>query len=253
VNMSKCLVPIALVAAVPLLSAAGTATGTGARGAASCTAIRAADPTAGDGDYTVRVAGASIPVYCHDMASGNPLAYIGLTQTGGAHNFSQYTAGGASPGTSVVTHYTRLRIDLVPASFAPLTFRVNIADETFSSSTGQLCHSAPQPCSGATLVKAMPYAVAFDCVRPGSMSGVANLDLTGTIFEAVNTFTLQTFQGAGSTAYTPQVVNLTGGGYCGWNAPALTFNPHDTNPLQDANGGYDLQLRLHLPGLGAAR
>ncbi|MEA2617239.1 MAG: hypothetical protein QOE72_3022 [Chloroflexota bacterium] len=248
-NMSKRLVPIALVAAVPLLSAAGT--GASARGATSCAAIRAADPTAGDGDYTVRVAGASIPVYCHDMAGGNPLDYIDLVQTGGAHNFSQYTAGGASPGTSVVTRYTKLRIDLLhPASFQPLTFRVNIADETFSTSTGQLCHSSPQPCSGPTLVKAMPYAVAFDCVSPGSMSGVANLDLTGTVFEAVNTFTLQTFEGAGSTAYTPQVVNLTGGGYCGWNAPAVTYNPHDTNPLQDANGGYDLQLRLYLPGLG---
>jgi GON domain len=249
VNLSKRLVPIALVAAVPLLSAAGTA-GATAREATSCAAIRAADPTAGDGDYTVRVAGASIPVYCHDMGSGSPLDYIELARTGGAYNFSQYTAGGASPGTSVVTHYTKLRIDLHPSSFQPLTFRVNIADETFSSSTGQLCHSSRQPCSGATLVKAMPYAVAFDCVRPGSSSGLANLDLTGTVFEAVNTWTVQAFEGAGSTAYTPQVVKLTGGGFCGWNAPAATYNPHDTNPLQDANGGYDLQLRLHLPLLG---
>jgi hypothetical protein len=86
--------------------------------------------------------------------------------------------------------------------------------------------------------------------RPGSSSGVANLDLTGTVFEAVNTFSLQTFEDTGSTTSTPQVVNLTGGGFCGWNAPAATFDPHDTTPLQDANDGYDLQLRLYLPGLG---
>jgi hypothetical protein len=239
------LVPVALLAALPLLSVPGSAGA--ATVAASCAGIRAADPAAGDGSYTLRIAGRSVPVFCHDMAA-TPSEYIGLSQTGGAHNFSQYTAGGASPGTSVVTHYTRLRIDPHPVTLLPLTFRVSIADQSFSSSTGQLCHSSPGPCSGGSVVRTMPYAVAFDCVRPGSSSGVANLDFTGTVFEVVNTFTLQTFQGAGSTSYAPQVVNLTGGGYCGWNAPAATYNPYNTNPLQDANGGYDLQVRLRLLG-----
>lgn len=238
------LLPVAGLVAVPLVAAALPAGAAGGP-AASCAEIRAADPTAGDGDYSLLIAGARVPVFCHDMA-GTPDEYIELAQTGGAHNFSQYTAGGASPGTNVVTHYTRLRIDPHPVSLLPLTFRANIADETFSSSTGQLCHSSRASCSGAAVVRSMPYAVAFDCVRPGSSSGVANLDLTGTPFEVVNTFSVQAFEGAGSTSYTPQVVTLAGGGYCGWNAPAPTFNPYNTNPLQDANGGWDLQLRLRL-------
>lgn len=238
------LLPVAVLAAVPLLATAAP-TGAAGRPAASCAQIRAADPAAGDGDYPLLIAGTRVTMFCHDM-SGTPDEYIDLAQTGGTHNFSQYTAGGASHGTDVVTHYIRLRVDPHPVSLLPLSFRVNIADQTFSSSTGQLCHSSPAPCSGGAVVRSMPYAVAFDCVRPGSSSGVANLDLTGTPFEVVNSFSVQAFEGAGSTSYTPKVVNLTGGGYCGWNAPAATFNPYNTNPLQDANGGWDLQIRLRL-------
>jgi GON domain len=238
------LLPVAVVTAVPLLAAAAPA-GAAARPAASCAQIRAADPTATDGDHSLVIAGTRVPVFCHNM-SGTPDEYIDLAQTGGAHNFSQYTAGGASHGTSVVTHYTRLRIDPHPVSLLPLTFRVNIADQAFASSTGQLCHSSGASCSGTALVRSMPYGVAFDCLRPGSSSGVANLDLTGTPFTVVDSFAVQGFQAAGSTSYAPKVVTLAGGGYCGWNAPATSFNPYDTNPLQDANGGWDLEVRLRL-------
>jgi GON domain len=239
------LLPMLALAALPPLAIPATA-GAAAGRAASCAGIRAANPAATDGDYSLHIGGATIHVFCHDMAQ-TPAEYIDLVQTGGGHNFSQYTAGGASRGTTVVTHYTRLRVDPHPVGLLPLTFRVNIADQTFSSSTGQLCHSSPAPCSGGALVRSMPYAVAFDCVRPGSSSGIAELDLTGTVFEVVNTFRVQAFEGTGTTSFTPQVVTLTGGGFCGWNAPATTYNPYDTNPLQDANGGYDLQVRLRLP------
>ena len=243
--MIKRLVAPVLMLCLPVLGPLGVR-GSTAGGAPSCAAIRAADPGAADGDYAIRIAGATIPVYCHAMGS-DPVEYIDLAQTGGAHNFSQYTAGGASGGVSVVTHYTRLRIDRRPASVNPVTFRVDIADQTFATSSGQLCHSSGAPCSGGRLVVSMPYAVAFDCVGPASARGIANVDLSGTIFDTVNTFSVQGFDGGGATAYTPQVVNLTGGGYCGWNAPAATYDPYGTNPLQDANKGFDLQLRLHVP------
>ncbi len=212
--------------------------------ASSCGAIKAMNPSAVDGDYTIFVGGAEIPVYCSNMAE-NPWEYLPLARTGAGHNFSQYTAGGASPGTDVVTHYTKLRFDPHPVSFSPLTFRVNIADQKFATSTGQLCHSSGGACPEGSQVTAMPYAVAMDCRGAGSATGRANLDLSGTPFEVVDTFTLQTFHGAGSATYqNPHVVDLAGGGYCGWIAPAMTYNPINQNPLQDANGGYDLQLKL---------
>jgi hypothetical protein len=220
--------------------------------AASCAAIKAANPSAGDGNYTlsIAIANATVPVFCSNMAT-NPTEYLSLQRTGEGQNFSQYTAGGASPGTNVVTHYTKLRFDPHPVSFLPLIFRVNIADQTFATSTGKLCHSAPlNACPAGALVTAMPYAVAMDCVSSGSATGRANLDLSGLPFEVVDTFVVQTFRGAGSATYVnPQVVNLAAGGYCGWIAPAITYNPINQNPLGDANGGWDLQLEFSLASI----
>lgn len=211
-------------------------------GPARCADIRAADPSARDGEYTLVVQSLRIPVYCHAMAD-DPAEYLTLPRTGGDRNFSQYTAGGASPGTTVVTHYTRIRFDPHPVSLVPLVFRVNIADQTFATSAGQLCHSGN---CGET-VTSMPYAVAMDC-QGGAQSGRANLDLTGTLFAPEDTFLVQGSGSAGTTTYSsPQVVDVQAGGFCGWVAPAPTYNPINQNPLGDANGGWDLRLRLHLP------
>ena len=234
---------LAAVAWMTLLSSAALAmspaSSIASTPAASCSDVHAANPTAPDGTYTVTVGADSFSVYCLNMST-TPQEYISLVNTGAGANFSQYTAGDGSPGTNVVTHYTKLRIDPTPVSSSPLTFRVNIADQTFSSSSGQLNDGG----STGNLVTSMPYAVAFDCMRSGSASGLANLDFTGTPFGVVNTFSLQGSAPVGSTSYTPQVVNLTAGGFCGWNAPATTFNPFNTRPLSDANGGYDLEIAI---------
>jgi hypothetical protein len=73
--------------------------------------------------------------------------------------------------------------------------------------------------------------------------------LTSTKLAVLHTFSIQGFIPGGATTFgsNDQVVNLTGGGFCGWNAPATTFNPFNTNPLSDANQGYDLQLKLTAP------
>jgi hypothetical protein len=114
----------------------------------------------------------------------------------------------------------------------PVTLLVNIADQTFATSTGSLNHP------GGTLVTSMPYGVAFACIAPGDAAGLANIDLTGTPFAVVNTFSVQGAAPAGSTTVSndDRVVNLTGGGFCGWNAPASLFNPFNTN------AGFNLQL-----------
>jgi GON domain len=191
---------------------------------ASCLAIRTADPTAPDGNYTISINSRILPVYCANMASA-PAEYLNLVNTGGDFNFGQYTAGGATPGTSVRTSYTRVRLD-------PAALLVNIADQTFATSTGSL--SGP----GGALVTSMPYGVAFACIDAFDDAGLANIDLTGTPLAVVNTFSVQGFLPAGTTTVSDnnQVVNLTGGGFCGWNAPASLFNPINTN------AGFNLQL-----------
>lgn len=202
----------------------------GGAGPASCADVKAADPSATDGSYQIVVSRVTLTVYCADMATA-PLEYISLAQTGPGENFSQYTAGGASPGSDVATAYTKLRVDPTPVSTDPLRFAVNIADQRFSSSTGSLQHA------GSVAVTSMPYGVAMSCIAPDDAAGIANLDLTGTPFEVVNTFTVGGFASTGSTSASAQVVNLTGGGFCGWNAPAPLFNPFNTD------AGYDLQLQ----------
>jgi hypothetical protein len=58
-----------------------------------------------DGEYTLYVGGDKgkpWTAYCADMAT-TPVEYLPLAMVLGDHNVSQYTAGGASPGTSVRT------------------------------------------------------------------------------------------------------------------------------------------------------
>lgn len=205
---------------------------------ASCADVAAAHPGAGDGTYTIVVEGTYLQVYCSNMA-GTPNEYITLAQTGSGQNYSEYAAGANSPGTNVVTKYTKLRINPVPVGTNPLTFAVNIADETFSSSTGSLNHAGQ-----GTIVTSMPYAVAMGCSGP---SGTANLNLSGTPFGVVNSFKLGGFVSYGTTTFvSPQEVDLTGNGHCGWNGPGNLYNPFNTNPLSDPNGagGYDLDIQL---------
>lgn len=173
----------------------------------SCAQRHAADPALPDGDYTLYVG--SDPqkpwkAYCMDMA-GTPKEYLTLQNTTNA-NFSQYTAGGASPGTHVRTSFTKVRLD-------PVTLQVDPGDQTFSASTGSLTH-------GQTPVASMPYGAAMDCVDAASTTGVANLDFTGLPFVAApNQFTVSGYQPNGTTTYGGggRTVDLTGGGYCGWN------------------------------------
>jgi hypothetical protein len=179
----------------------------------TCADIRAAHPGAADGAYVLYAAGeASLPwtVYCHDMA-GTPAEYLSLRVQGGTANFSTYAAGGASPGTSVRTAYSRLRID-------PATLRVNTADQTFAVSTGSLTHSPEE-------VTAMPWGVAMSCNHEPAL---ANIDLRNTPFAvAGEPFSIGGVDAQGSTVYSEdhQVVNLSGGGRCGWAAPVDSYNP----------------------------
>lgn len=204
---------------IPAHAAAGPPLG-------SCLSIRQFAPNAPDGDYLLINGGHLITVYCADMST-TPKEYIDLATTGASVNFSQYTAGGASPGTSVRTTFTKLRID-------PATLKVDIGDLAFASSAGSLLHA------GSVRVTSMPYAVAMACVAPRNAAGVGNINLTGTPFQVTSTFQVGGASPAGSATVSSgnQVVSLTGGGFCGWitTAPTL-FNPFNPSP-----GMFDLSL-----------
>lgn len=198
---------------------------------ANCAAIKAATPAATDGNYVITTGtGRILTVFCKDMATA-PKEYLSLVNTGGAANFSQYTVGGASPGSSVKSSYTKVRLD-------PATLKVNIADQTFATSSGSLNHSG-----GSEVVTSMPYSVAMACVSSFNPAGLANIDLTGTplaVATSPSPFQVGGFNASGNTTFSAsnQVVNLTGGGFCGWNAPGPQFNPFNQT------GGFDLPLQF---------
>jgi hypothetical protein len=163
----------------------------------TCQAIHNSEPHATDGQYLLFNNGNLLTVYCAGMST-TPRSYITLQKTGPNDNFSQYTAGGASPGTNVRTVFTRVGID-------PATLQVDIGDLTFASSTGSLLHG------GSTRVTSMAYGVAMACIAP-SNAGVANINLTVTPFQVASTFALGGFSPAGTATISPgsQVVSLTG-------------------------------------------
>lgn len=190
---------------------------------ARCADVRRADPSASDALYTLYVQGdAARPwrAWCHAMAS-SPVEYLQLAMRGNGQNVSQYTEGGGRPGVDVRTSYARVRLD-------PVTLRVVLGDQTFALSTGRVARR-----EGA--ITSMPYAVAGDCVVGGSRAGVANVDLRGTPFAvAADAFVLGGFMpGGGATvSANGRVVDLRGGGYCGWMAPRDA--PYD--PVNTAGG-----------------
>lgn len=177
-----------------------------------------------NGDLTISPDGSSaFTVFCQDEKE-----YLTLEQTGGSFNFGQFTTGGVYYGQSVRTNFTRIRLD-------PATLLVDGSDYTFSSTTGQVWR-------GAGTITVSPYAVAHDCRTDWSKAGLANIDLRGTTFAVDTTFRTggwnpnATVTAGGTTYNVPyngtivhisgeQVVDLTGGGYCGGVGP-------DTGSLQ---------------------
>jgi GON domain len=196
---------------------------------ATCADIKAASPGSPDGTYTITNNGKQFQVYCKGMA-GTPAEYLSLVNTGAGQNFSQYTAGGATPGTNVVTSYTKVRLN-------PSTLLVDISDQSFTTSTGTL--TGP----GSVQVTSMPYGTAMACISGGNAAGLANIDLTGTPFTVNDIFATQGAAPAGSAVLSSSnhVVSITGGGFCGWTVPEGGFNPINNF------GTFQLQLAFTPP------
>ena len=196
----------------------------------NCQDILDANPAATDGDYVIYPNGQVFTVYCYDMA-GTPSEYLTLANTGGSSNFSQMTAGHIIY-SQLVTHYTKVRLD-------PVNLLVDINDKTFSSTTG-----FPSNPWGTA---AMDYATGVDCPYPYAQTGRANIDLRETPFAVNTTFiTVGYLPSAGSAVFSAddQIVDLQGGGYCGW------ISPGGTASWLDDNDAFVLSLRFggnHVP------
>jgi|GEM_PF-3495538 len=193
---------------------------------ASCAEVLIYNPDAPDGEYTLYAENnpeKPWTAYCADINS-TPADYLVLAKTGSGFNFSAYAAGGGSSGTDVITLYNRIRID-------PSTFVVTTGDQRFATSSGEASQ-------GDDAITSMPYGTASDCRGDSNTLAIANIDLTGTPFTVNDTFCTDGYQPNGEAVFSTSniVVNITGGGYCGWTTPCPSVsNPYNTN-------GSELQL-----------
>jgi hypothetical protein len=197
---------------------------------ATCADIKAHAPAAADGNFTLYLDGDPTrpwTAFCADMATA-PAEYLSVDTQ---HNNSQYASGGASPGTTVMTTFSRVRFD-------PASHEIDIADRTFATSTGMLNHSG-----SGTMVTSMPYGVAMDCRSASSHGGLGEIDLSGTGFalDAATMFAKGGNQPGGSVQISTDRANvkLSGGGDCGWIAPSgAPANPFNNN----VTSGFLLKL-----------
>jgi hypothetical protein len=188
----------------------------------SCAEIAAADASAVDGDYTLFIQndpGLEWNAYCADMTS-DPREFLTLE----ASNTSMYAAGTISVGTSVVTEFERVRID-------PITLMVDVADQTFATSTGSLSHK------GGAMVTSVPFAVAMTC---GGLA-TATIDLSGTPFRMTVGFPIVGSNMTASSSLSPdrKSMTLSIDGGCGWMAP------EKVNPMNAGAAGLYL---AYFPG-----
>lgn len=160
------------------------------------------------GDVTLYAGGDAAkpwPAFC----SASQLEYLAVPA---ASNYAQYTR---DPGADVRTSYARIRID-------PGTLAVDIDDKTYAQSMGALTH-------GGETVTSMPYGVAMDCEGNNSQTGVASIDLSGTPFVVSDSFEVGGASARGSVDVNGRMWSLTGGGNCGWQAPApAPYNPFNS-------------------------
>jgi hypothetical protein len=182
-----------------------------------------------DGRYLIHPDGGQrFTVWCANMPTpGGGEDYLEV-RNGPGLNYGQYAAGGAAVGTTVTTSFTKLRLD-------PASLTVDLADLLFAESTGSLLH----PDGGGDItVTSMQYATAMGC--DGTANGSANVDLQGTPFAVDDTFVTDD-PGVGGATFSAQdqVVDITGGGFCGWTQPA----PSDFNPFNPSIPQFRLDLR----------
>eukprot|EP00588_Corethron_pennatum_P008571 CAMPEP_0194267412 /NCGR_PEP_ID=MMETSP0169-20130528/1917_1 /TAXON_ID=218684 /ORGANISM="Corethron pennatum, Strain L29A3" /LENGTH=728 /DNA_ID=CAMNT_0039008239 /DNA_START=119 /DNA_END=2308 /DNA_ORIENTATION=+ len=184
---------------------------------ASCADIQNSDSSNVDGEYTItrKTDGVSrdIDVYCHNMDS-DPKEFLTLTEL----NYSQFYAGGARPGQTVVTTFTKIRLDIA-------TLKADINDHTFSTSIGKINYDQVKDY--------MPFGLAYACVKRNEAHANAVINLSGTPFKVISEFEVWGYEAAGVADYNSasNLWNIFGGGYCGWCIPKCgVWDPYKFTP-----------------------
>eukprot|EP00457_Paulinella_chromatophora_P006691 gb/GEZN01006710.1/.p1 GENE.gb/GEZN01006710.1/~~gb/GEZN01006710.1/.p1 ORF type:complete len:445 (+),score=32.11 gb/GEZN01006710.1/:78-1412(+) len=134
-------------------------------------------------------------------------------------NYSSFFAGGAALGTHTITVWDAVQIDLAQNLIVTNNF-------SFSRTTGAVAHTILTHPDSNCWVGHASFGTASDCAGVGSASGVARIDLRSTCFTAIDVkFQIGGWRPAGRTSVEAggQLITLTGGGYCGGNAPVGDF------------------------------
>jgi len=180
-------------------------------------------------DAQILIGNTPITLYQHTATS----VYITLLETGPKLNFSSYIVPTRKPwgmeDTDVYTHFTKIRFD-------PQSMTVDTSDYTFAKSSGHCGHHRTEG-----ITEQFPYATCFDCERDGSHGGKGNINLRGTPFAVDDKFKHQGWNSNGTWDFSEknQVVQLTGGGFCGWTCPSSC-----ADELAAIKGGWVLKLKF---------
>jgi hypothetical protein len=148
-------------------------------------------------------------------------------------NFSGYKVPTRKPwgatDSDVKTTWTAIKFD-------PNTMMVDTSDFKYSRSVGYCGHHK------STSPDKIPFGSAFGCEAPGNADGTARIDLTGTPFAIDDSFAFGGWIAAGNAAVSSngQVVNIRGGGYCGWMVPNRA---NQAGEEAASRGGWFLKLK----------
>jgi hypothetical protein len=160
-------------------------------------------------------------------AEGQGFYYIDLVY----ENFSTYKIPNRKPwgeeDKDVVTKWYKIRFD-------PETMLVHTGDFTYTDSEGYCGHFKELP-------DKIPFGTAFGCESTSYADGTAKIDLRGTGYAVDDTFNHSGYYSAGNATYShnDQVVDLVGGGYCGWIAPSKCYGDETKSHL----GGWYIKLK----------
>ncbi len=184
---------------------------------ATCADIRARQPNAGDGEYTLFVRGDGrfpLTLYCHDMRT-NPREYLTLPNSNANYALIAYPEG------ALITHYQKIRLN-------PTSLVVDVADYTFTTTQEPVPGYrpiAPENVASYPVLRSN-YAHALGCNRgvASAPPGAAEIDLSGTplaLAELVQFAASGTEVISASANVSPdrQRATLNANGRCGLMAP----------------------------------
>ena len=156
-------------------------------------------------------------IYCHDMASNAPQEFISLQELGDQTNFSRYSY----PDGEIVVQFEKIRV-------SPFNLKIDATDRTFAKIIDSRSDQVFDP---------PDYGSAKGCTAEESqpVSGVANIDLTGTQYALPAVDGLYVAQGKDMSqpvialSANRQQLDLEINGRCGWLYPQTGLQLHLVN------------------------